>query len=193
MNAPVVAICGFPRSGSSLVMQMLAAGGFPCVGEFPAFEEYRPAPGWPGYAQLAGRAVKLLDSMLPFGPTPKDIPQSFILMVRDHREQAKSFAKFYQAAAGEKLTRGQIRDIADSFKQDEPRLMGTLRELGPVLLVNFERLLRQPLQAAARLEFHLGRTLDLKAMAAAVVPRGSKCLDGLLELDQLDRALGPSR
>jgi hypothetical protein len=145
MSERVLAICGFPRSGSSLVMQMLAAGGFPCVGEFPAFEEYRPRPGWPGYRRCAGKAVKLLDSMLPFGPTPPEIPQSFILMVRDPREQAKSFAKLLKATVGEEMTRGQIRDIADSFRADEPRLMGLLRGLGPLLLLRFEHLLLRPL------------------------------------------------
>ena len=38
MKRPTVFVCGHGRCGSSMVMQMLDAGGFPCFGEYPAYE-----------------------------------------------------------------------------------------------------------------------------------------------------------
>jgi hypothetical protein len=41
MSAPVIVVAGLGRCGTSLVMQMLAAAGLPCVGSFPDFEDDR--------------------------------------------------------------------------------------------------------------------------------------------------------
>ena len=35
---PALLVAGLGRCGTSLMMQMLAAAGLPCVGEFPAYE-----------------------------------------------------------------------------------------------------------------------------------------------------------
>lgn len=35
-----VIVAGITRSGLTATMQMLAGGGFPCLGEYPGFEPY---------------------------------------------------------------------------------------------------------------------------------------------------------
>lgn len=88
MSAPTVGVCGFTRSGSSMMMRMLDAGGIaPVRGSAPASYEVdhleRRAPDepwwWEGYepTDLARHAIKLLDTvtttpMPQYDPTKLD-------------------------------------------------------------------------------------------------------------------------
>ena len=54
-----ILILGLARSGTSLLMQMLEAGGYPCFGEGPGFEPCMPDDiPW---NEVKGKAVKVLD------------------------------------------------------------------------------------------------------------------------------------
>jgi len=186
---PIVVVSGFPRSGSSLTMQMLQAGGMPCVGEYPAFEDMRVAPsvgvidrGW--WRSLAGQAVKVLEPTLV--QIPGDVPAATIWLDRDLDEQVKSNAKFLSAVAGVRIPRGYARDLRAVFVRDRAPSIAALPS--PPLLLRFEAILANPWAVAQALADHLGLVLDIDAMARAVVPRGPACLAGLLEAELLRRA-----
>lgn len=145
MTKPVILVCGFGRCGSSLLMQMLAAGDIPVTGEWPGFEDDRVGPDFdPAWiAAQHGRAVKLLDPQLF---RHRFLPGDYrvIWLDRDRRQQARSQAKFIRAVQGLPIDRRGIRRLAASYRRDRPVAMAALRKLGPVLTLRFEDLLTKP-------------------------------------------------
>lgn len=176
----IVLVAGLGRCGTSLVMQMLDAGGFPVAGEFPdyEFEEQMALPFnkhiWLPIA--LGRAVKALD---PFRwPPPLGIDARCIFLVRNHREQMASQARFVGGAAG----RAQRRSGAKLLAKQEQTSLKQLSDvaIGGVLKIAFETLITDPRRAAATLSFMLGG-LDVDRMVRQVRPRQPKALAWPLE------------
>ncbi len=109
-SAPVVVVSGLPRSGTSLMMQMLQAGGVPLLvdGKRLADEnnpkgyyEYEPVKrmaqagaGWMG--QAAGKAVKIVSPLLLY--LPPDYTYRVIFMVRPLAEVIASQARMMAPA-----------------------------------------------------------------------------------------------
>ena len=188
MSDPITLVSGFGRCGSSLAMQMLAAGGMPVTGEYPIFEatcpvHVRGVDWWPS---LAGKAVKVL---YPHRMTPldwMDCEYRAIWLDRDPGEQAKSFQKFAAAflpvEIGGRMAR---RALIASYRADRPQCMAVLQRLcrGRVMAMRFERLLSHPRESAEAISQHLGGSLNVDSMAAAVRPRLAKCMGGFLEMD----------
>lgn len=191
MTAPVTIVTGFGRCGSSLAMQMLSAGGMPCAGEYPAFE-LSVAAGPQNLSWLSdyqGRAVKILDPQ--YHQWPMKVPFRFIWLDRDRNEQSKSSLKFLQFnGVPVNSNRATRRSIARSFYKDRPKCMQVFKSLtnqNP-LFVLFEAILAGPKVVADVLSNFVGGGLDTEAMAKVVIPRGPKCLPGLLELELLQAA-----
>jgi hypothetical protein len=178
----IVAIVGFPRCGSSLTGQMLAAAGFPVNGTYPLYDEYTPLvdDDWQEYRTMAGKAVKVLDAFLvpELGPPPDDVPQRFIRLRRDPDEQAKSFWKFARATIvgfEQRAVRLSAPGIAESFRRDASRLDAMIEKAGPVFHVQFSDLLTRPAETAKSMGQFIGFDLDIEAAARQVIERGSEC------------------
>jgi hypothetical protein len=195
MSAPyVIAVSGFGRCGSSLVMQMLAAAGVPTTGLPPSYEpdELRTLDRaalrrWLG--ERRGHAVKFLDPHR-FTP-PTNIAYRTIWLRRDRWQQARSHIKFAELMrlTDESLGVGATHRFAMSYERDEPLALAIWRQRADAILeLTFERLIDAPAAAASylcgalRLEATDAR---LKAMAAVVRPRSPECYPGLLEVDLL--------
>lgn len=173
---PII-VSGFGRCGSSLVMQMLHAGGIRCTGDYPAFEN-AAAIAAPGVA------TKILD------PHRNPLPPgaSIIWLDRDRAEQAKSHAKFNRLLLGLIAGREERRRIEASFSRDRHRAMAAFSGR-PMLRLQFEEVLRDPAAAAAQLAAFLGRAFDQGAAAKQVLPRGPACAPDLaIELLLMGRA-----
>jgi len=118
-DEPIIVVSGLPRSGTSLMMQVLQAGGVPLLtdGRRPAdvsnprgYFEYEKARwlaadgSWLGEAR--GRAVKVIVQLLPFLPSGPSY--QVLLMQRDLAEVIRSQAAMLQAlgapAAGDPST-----------------------------------------------------------------------------------------
>ena len=93
----LIIVTGQPRSGTSLMMRMLAESGIPVVADENRSYETRLTNGLPGNSEWIfqvpdGAAVKVLYPQvlsLPAGPSYR-----FLWMARNPREQAKSQRKF---------------------------------------------------------------------------------------------------
>lgn len=178
MSDFAVGVCGFGRCGSSMAMQMLAAGGLPHAGDTdPTSGELLGGRGireaWD--VELPGRAVKLLDCVLHFGLPPAP-GWRFVWLDRDPMEQAKSQLKFVQFLLGglaEPEEQAVARLVA-GYHRDRPRALKLLRAAGPVQLVSYEWVLADPLFGAAQLAF-VWPDLDVSAAAAVVHQRDSSC------------------
>ena len=86
---------GIARSGLTVTMQMLNAGGYPCVGEYPAFEKYNI--GDIPWEECVGKAVKVVDTHIQFPPEGR---YKVIFLTRDIKQQVKSQCKFLKFIAG---------------------------------------------------------------------------------------------
>lgn len=192
----VIVVCGFPRSGTSLTMQMLHAAGVRCSGEWPAFESdecnvsHKMVPR-DFVLSMDGGAIKVLDPQhiaLPAG-----IRYTFIFMRRNRDQQAVSFIKFLKSAGwpvrDSKCDRAKL---AESIAEDEKKAERILRshEGHDWFTLRFEDLIDRTEETLGNLAAKL--RLDPLAMRGCVVPRGSKCLPQMLEIAQLE-TISPSR
>ena len=175
----ITIVSGLPRSGTSVMMQMLVAGGLPALtdGERRADEdnprgyfEFEPVkqtkrdPSWLERAE--GRVVKMV-SLLLFD-LPGDRQYRIVLTQRDIGEVLAS-----QAVMLRNLGRPpgppdeEMRRIYEAHLR---RLDGWLAERPqlPVLRVDYREVVRAPRETALRLAGFLGAGLDLERMAASV-------------------------
>ncbi len=190
----VFLVCGFGRCGSSLVMQMLDAGGYRVTGEHPAYEdeivlaETQTPAMWLPYL---GRAVKRIDPHV--GSFPPNVPLRAIWLDRDHKEQAKSQAKFLKWSAGLHMSRGMRQALQRSYVRERPLALDALRRggAGALTTLSFERLVTDPAASARIIRNAVSADLDLDAMEAVVIRRSVVCYPGMLEdrlLAEADRA-----
>ena len=184
----IVLVCGFGRCGTSMLMQMLQAGGMPVVGDYPAFEVEEVNEVTLGGAldadwlrSIDGSALKVLD------PQNGDLPRGFDYVVlwlnRDHREQARSQAKFLQTMAGIPVDRDDRRALQKSYAKDMPKAIKVFRNAGvrEVFGLTFEAILARPLDEATKIATYLRPLviLDPRRMASVVLARSPKCMPDL--------------
>ena len=175
-----VAVCGFPRSGSSMTMRMLDRGGVPPVpgADDTSYELHNlqavnelPSP------DLVGHAVKLLDSAL-WIPLRDDIEWRFIWLERDRREQARSQIKFLKGIGGLVWPDAERRLMA-TYKYDEPQAVDELRSRGKLHRMTYKGTLANPRLAADRLAKFVEEPFDAAAAAAVVESRTERCAPDL--------------
>src|SRR5690348_11232627 len=124
----VTIVSGLPRSGTSMMMGMLEAGGMPVLVdgirkpdinnlngyyEFEPVKSLRNDPSWLVMAQ--GRAVKIIYRLLHF--LPRTFDYRVILMERDLSEVVDSQAAML-ARQGSHMTAGDCARITELLVQD---------------------------------------------------------------------------
>ncbi len=195
---PITIVAGFGRCGSSLVMQMLAAGGIPTpYSSYPSYE-VDFAHTRVAIHDLHGGAIKVLDPHVnrpPVGPEYR-----WIWLDRDPVQQAKSMAKFLKAAMVEapaplppmpEFGPDQIAKLAEAFKRDRPKANGVMLKYtqpSGILKLRFEAILADPNFAAYSLNKFCGGRLDEAKMVAMVRLRSPECLPYLMEFEQMAEA-----
>ncbi len=184
---PTLAVCGLGRCGTSMMMQMLHAGGDACFGDWPDFEPDELRPGadlsntWP---MLHGTAFKLID---PHRAKPPGRPFIAILLTRDPANQALSQWKLLRASFPmlDPFDRSARRRWIANLRASEEKARTWLRRnAGFAIEITFEEVLAAPrsvaerLAALPRLPAH---NLNVDAMVAAVRPRpsGAMCAPDL--------------
>lgn len=196
---PVVLVAGLGRCGTTLTMNMLAAGGIPGAGRAPAYEPDEIKgdidPAW--LDAQAGRCVKLLDAhggQLP-PMTAASTPRRVLWLDRDPVEQAKSQAKMAVTLGGfAKPNRAHMRRWIAGLPQDRRRARLALVAAGcPIEReFRFEQLLKDPETVARKLADWLRPDfgdLDEEAMARVVIPRSPVCAPDLsLEVRLIEEA-----
>lgn len=183
MADPVLFVAGLGRCGTTMMMTMLDAGGFPVTGPRSSYEPIqhwhmgRPDPVW--IAAQGGKAVKWIDptkfragmrNLLPVEPI-------IILMERDPREQARSQVKLLADLIG--TDRRIVKAMERSIRRDTPLVRAQMRALGAVYPFRFEDVLKAPLMVASQLrailDHNFGTLFDAGTAARAVIPRHPSC------------------
>ncbi|MBW2267978.1 MAG: sulfotransferase domain-containing protein [Deltaproteobacteria bacterium] len=180
MSQAVIVVSGVPRSGTSLVMQMLAAGGHPLLVDDarPAdahnprgYFEYAPVKAlardasWVSRAR--GHAVKVIHVLVPHLPAGFDY--RLILVRRDLRQVVASQDAMLAAGSGAPPGPEAAR-LAEIYASQLAELEAWLesREQFRVLRVDHGALLADPTGAATDIAAFVGGGLDPAAMALPV-------------------------
>lgn len=182
-DTPILLIAGLGRCGTTMVMTMLDAGGFPVTGPRPSYELAdrwhlgRPDTAW--INAQGGRAVKWIDPMRCLSMRNRlCVPPVIILMERNAREQSRSQIKFIETAAG-KLGRRAEKAMQRSIRRDMPIVRANMASTGVTHRVDFEDALENPQWMARKLgrivDCHFGCELDEESAARVVIPRHPSC------------------
>lgn len=178
----LIIVSGLPRSGTSLMMKMLAAGGLPSLtdGErgadednplgYAEFERVKQLKNgdttW--LAEAEGRAVKVISALL------KDLPSGYryrvILMRRDLDEVLASQAAML-ARRGE-TSQTDDPELARIYQNHLGQVQGWMAEQPNFhfIEVNYNHLLAEPGAEIARLAAFIPRPLEQDAMQAVIDP-----------------------
>lgn len=175
-------VAGLPRSGTSMMMQMLEIGGLPVLSdskreadvdnpkgyfELEAVTRLRNDNTWLGDA--VGKGVKIIAQLLP--SLPVDLHYKVIFMERDLDEVLAS-----QRAMLERLQRPQAKLAPDRLKQTYRRQLENVKvwlARQPnihVLHIEHRQALDDPRGTAERVSTFLGGKLAVEMMADAVDP-----------------------
>ncbi len=183
-NETITVVSGLPRSGTSMMMKMLEAGGIlPLTDKIRAADEDNPK----GYYEFErvkkldkgdtawlpdarGKSVKVISALLKY--LPGDYHYKIIFM-RRRIEEVLASQKQMLIRRGEPTDRVSDEELAAYFSKHLAAVERWL-QLQPnidVLYVNYNRALENPLETAQEINRFLGDTLNVQAMAAVVDPQ----------------------
>jgi LPS sulfotransferase NodH len=181
-EACVTIVTGVPRSGTSLVMQMLAAGGHPVASDGVrradpdnprGYFELEAARGLARDASwvpaLAGRAFKLVHTLLP--SLPPELHYR-VLFVQRRLDEVLASQRVMLARRGPAPDSAEDARLLPALEEQLARTERWLdAEAGLAWLrIEHAELIAAPGPAAARIRDFLGGGLDAAAMAACVDP-----------------------
>ncbi len=177
----VTVVSGLPRSGTSLMMQMLSTGGLPPLHdnhrsadmdnprgyfEFAPAKNIRVDNSWMPHA--GGRALKLVAQLLPF--LPPNYEYRIILMERSIDEVLASQKVMLDrhGRQGAALSSEKLRTV---YEEQLLRVTEVLeRRKLPVLRVSHHKAISDPVGSAERVADFLGIPLNRAAMATTINP-----------------------
>ena len=179
----ITIVSGLPRSGTSLMMQMLYAGGLPALTdriraadsdnprgyfEFEQVKQIKKDRAW--LADARGRVVKMVHLLLQ--DLPLDRQYRVIMMRRDLHEVIASQTKMLQRSgkSGANLSAEQLIKV---YESQLAAVMSWLRERPDhfrVFELHYADLIADPHGQSLRVAKFLESGLDVRAMAAAVDP-----------------------
>ncbi|MFH0902874.1 MAG: sulfotransferase domain-containing protein [Pseudomonadota bacterium] len=177
----IVVVSGLPRSGTSMLMRMLRAGGLAIMTDgIRAADDDNPL----GYFELetvkrtkrdatwldtaAGKAVKVVSTLLP------DLPSKYcyrIVFVRRDLDEVLASQRAMLARRGEvdaddesSIRRAFVAHVADieDWLRAQPNV--------ETLFVSFQQTIEAPRRAAERINRFLGGGLSIDRMAESVEP-----------------------
>jgi Sulfotransferase domain len=175
-------VTGLPRSGTSLAMQLLHAGGVPILtdrqrapdednprGYFEMERVKRLAADPAALDGSPGHAVKVIHLLIPH--LPEDRPYRVLFMQRDPMEVIRSQQIMLSrtSTSSPPLAADRLADIYAAQLALTRAWLTARPDIG-VLEISYARLIAAPAAAVAEISRFLGGNLDLPAMTAAVVP-----------------------
>jgi hypothetical protein len=178
----ITVVSGLPRSGTSVMMQMIHAGGMPALTdavrqadednprgyfEFERVKQLKTDTAW--LADAGGKVVKMVHLLL------LDLPATHryrvVFMRRDLDEVLASQKKMLDrhGRAGGQLPAAQMKSL---FQQQVDKVLAWAKQQPHVELieVRYADLIADPAREAGRLNSFLGGALDEAKMAQAVDP-----------------------
>ena len=177
----ITVVSGLPRSGTSMLMQMLGAAGYPCLTdgvrqadadnprgyfEYEKVKRLRRDCSW--LSEAKGKAVKIIVQLIP--SLPSEFSYRIIFMERDISEVLASQREMLQrqGKGGGNLSDAQLHQIFER-QVVEVKQMLAQRNI-PTLDVTYSDALQYPMKIAEKIQVFLGENLNVGAMAAVIDP-----------------------
>ena len=178
-NEIITVVSGLPRSGTSMMMQMLHTGGLPCITdelreadisnpkgyfEFEKVKGLRTDNSW--LPEAKGKAIKIISHLLPC--LPPELDYKIVFMERNLDEVLASQRKMLenQGLSGgdpsdKRLSQIFAKQLYQVKKMLDDRQISTL-------FVDYRDVLEDPAEISAKLQAFLGKNLDQQAMKDVV-------------------------
>ena len=178
----VTIVSGLPRSGTSLMMQMLAAGGMSPLTddlrvpdennprgyfEFEPVKRLRADQSW--LDQARGRAIKIIHLLVRELPVDGRFEYRVILMKRPMEEILASQKVMLERQGKTSADNAVLAKVYQSQLSQLEQWLGTQPHFA-ALPVKYHDLIENPRAAAEKIDIFLGGGLSVKAMANAVDP-----------------------
>jgi hypothetical protein len=179
----ITIVSGLPRSGTSMMMKMLEAGGMALLtdsiraadednpeGYYELEQVKRLREGDTGWLPAArGKVVKIIASLLPY--LPPDNTYRVIFMRRAIAEILASQRQML-IRRGEDPDRVSDADMAALFEQHLQKVDAWIDAQANVrrIDINYNKLLEYPGEDVARINTFLGGSLDTESMAEVINP-----------------------
>ena len=175
----ITVVSGLPRSGTSMMMQMLRAGGLTCLTdelreadisnpkgyfEFEKVKGLRADNSW--LPEAKGKVIKIISHLLSC--LPPELNYKIIFMERDLGEVLASQRKMLvnQGQGEENLSDERLGQIfAQQLRQ--VRKMLADRQIS-TLFLGYKDVLEDPVEISTQLQAFLGNNLDQQAMRDVV-------------------------
>jgi hypothetical protein len=180
----IVIVSGLPRSGTSMAMKMLDAGGVPILSDGlrkadisnpNGYYEFEPVKAldkggdvaWLGDAR--GKAVKIISLLLTW--LPETYNYQVIFMRRDLGEAVASQDEMLRQR-NEPFAQGDSEQMQRAYKAHLEKVTRFLanRDCFSTLMLEHGDAVANPREAASRIAEFLGRPLDVDRMAAVADP-----------------------
>lgn len=181
---PIVVVSGLPRSGTSLMMQMLQAGGMTILtdavrtpdGSNPKgyfeleavkdLDKGTPAAWLPG---ARGKAVKIVSSLVRFLPGTYDYRVVFMRRGLDEVIASQNAMLAARGVEPDATKDEQVKQRYRAHVDDTLRLLARRRNVS-LLVVDHAEAIAAPGETARRVSDFLGGQLDVARMASATDP-----------------------
>lgn len=178
---PVVIVSGLPRSGTSMAMKMLEAGGLSLVTDGireadvdnpKGYFEYEKVKdldkggdnSWAG--DLKGQTVKIISSLLEY--LPDDVNYRIVFMRRDLGEITASQNKMLDHRGEENPSEDERMKQIYEMHLRKMKIFMRNRAGMECLEVHFKEVMERPREHAVAINKFLGNSLDVDAMTAVV-------------------------
>jgi hypothetical protein len=179
---PIVIVSGLPRSGTSMLMKMLEAGGLPIMTDAERSADIDNPKGYFEYERIKdleretdksyvregrGKALKVISFLIK--DLPDDNDYQVIFMRRDLDEVLTSQNKMIDRL-GTKDTAADREVMKEAYRNDivRTRLLCSNRQNFELIEVHYKATIETPAATASKLNAFLGGRLDEDAMRAAV-------------------------
>ena len=179
----LVVVSGLPRSGTSMMMKMLEAGGIPPLQDnirtadednpkgYYEFERVKKLPDDTAWMpEAVGKAVKIIALLLTKLPL-KGYRYKVLFMRRDIEEIMKS-QKQMLIRRGESPDKISDEEMITTYNRHLSEVLSFLEANScfTVFFVNYNDLMRDPEDWVPRIAAFLGKDMDVEAMKAVVDP-----------------------
>ena len=180
-HPPVTVVSGLPRSGTSMLMQMLAAGGLEAYTDAKREADEDNPRGYLEHEnaikiaadsswvpEVRGGVVKLVAQLLTYLP-PGDETYRVVFMDRDLREIVRSQRAMLDRLGkeGGRLSDSRMMQTLDAQVAKVERMLERRPDMD-VLFVDYHDVLEDPDAQARRIAEFIGGDLDVDAMVGAV-------------------------
>jgi len=178
----ITIVSGLPRSGTSMMMQILQAGGMPVLTdnlrkedrdnpkgyfEFEPVKKTKEDPSW--VAAARGKAVKIIYRLV------YDLPDSYeyrvIFMRRDMNEVLASQQKMLQRSGkkGAKIGDQKLGDLFRAQLSEFDEWIASKKNFS-ILNIEYGDMIASPRELCVKINHFLGNILDIEASFSVVDP-----------------------